>query len=530
MSNFPESPIDGALAEVANADGSAVQYRYDKAEAAWKIVGKTGEGLSQYVTTSDVVTTSEAPVYPTGFNGLKSLGDIQYLTNQKLVNWTLAESVIDLQDEFETDQQRQDDAIDELRQEITDGDFTPGLQKVLDEGNIANKNLFLTNGEDDLIDLSITERRIVMGARGEESVPKFELRHYNGIDQSNASFEIDEGGTRLDFEAEGKIDNMHFRFGNQDKLILNKSGDAVFEGKVQGVPGTQNNEFVTYGQLLTVEEELEQLAPSLDRGTWNYTSNYPPASGEYTLIKEILTAEAQETLCQLEYTTCLLEADGDAADSTACNRTLAECQAAVDGDGLVVTTNKFEEATSIKFNEIDSNNVSHDFKGIDPDHLLDLFNESDDSFGIFDINSHDGGLFSVEVMSSRGTAVGLSTRKIFKHEGSVDFDQYVRKQGDTMSGSLTIDSGKELALYIKGNADSNATLFYARGLADTTLFRINCNGQVQAGTDAANAFMATADNDVTTKKWVESNTVKAISPGIEIGKDSNTGVYYITGG
>ena len=86
MSAFPESPIDGALAEVLNADGSSVQYKYDKAEAAWKIVGKTGDELSQYITTSDVVTTSEAPVYPTGFNGLKSLGDIQYLTNQKLVN------------------------------------------------------------------------------------------------------------------------------------------------------------------------------------------------------------------------------------------------------------------------------------------------------------------------------------------------------------------------------------------------------------------------------------------------------------
>ena len=30
MSNFPEAPIDGALAEVSNTDGSLVQYKYDK--------------------------------------------------------------------------------------------------------------------------------------------------------------------------------------------------------------------------------------------------------------------------------------------------------------------------------------------------------------------------------------------------------------------------------------------------------------------------------------------------------------------
>jgi hypothetical protein len=41
--------------------------------------------------------------------------------------------------------------------------------------------------------------------------------------------------------------------------------------------------------------------------------------------------------------------------------------------------------------------------------------------------------------------------------------------------------------------------------------------------------MATSDNDVTTKKWVESNTVKAGSAGIKIDIADN-GVYYITGG
>ena len=98
MSAFPESPIDGALAEVANTDGSAVQYKYDKEQAAWKIVGKTGEIDTRYITTMDVVTTAEEPSYPAEWEGLRALPDIQYLTNQKLVNWTLADAVIALQD------------------------------------------------------------------------------------------------------------------------------------------------------------------------------------------------------------------------------------------------------------------------------------------------------------------------------------------------------------------------------------------------------------------------------------------------
>ena len=91
MSNFPEKPIDGALAEVRNADGSVVQYKYDKDQAAWKIVGKLNGGDLPYVTTQDVVTTSEPPVTPAGFTGFNdSTQDLGYLTNQKtsqLVFW-----------------------------------------------------------------------------------------------------------------------------------------------------------------------------------------------------------------------------------------------------------------------------------------------------------------------------------------------------------------------------------------------------------------------------------------------------------
>ena len=70
---------------------------------------------------------------------------------------------------------------------------------------------------------------------------------------------------------------------------------------------------------------------------------------------------------------------------------------------------------------------------------IDVFNMNDENFMVGDIGTHDGGKFSFDLISSRGVAVGPATVKIFKAEGAVDFNQYVRKQGDTISGKLVID-------------------------------------------------------------------------------------------
>ena len=117
----------------------------------------------------------------------------------------------------------------------------PTLQQVLEAGPpVALKDIYLTNAENDLIDLSVTEGRVVVGTVGEELSPKYELRHKNEEYNSVAIFEIDENGTRLDIEAHGRINNMHFRFNNDDKLILNKSGDVEFKGKIK-IEGSARN-------------------------------------------------------------------------------------------------------------------------------------------------------------------------------------------------------------------------------------------------------------------------------------------------
>ena len=145
------------------------------------------------------------------------------------------------------------------------------LEYVLNNGAVADKGMILTDAEDTLIGITPDEALITIASDTSKKNPRLRLTHIDEMSYPNAQaqIELDQDGTRVDFEFDQAIDNVHFRFDDEEKFVLNRDGDAVFTGKVQGEPGTQNNEFVTFGQLTTLEEEIEQLAPSLERGSWN---------------------------------------------------------------------------------------------------------------------------------------------------------------------------------------------------------------------------------------------------------------------
>ena len=172
-------------------------------------------------------------------------------------------------------------------------------------------------------------------------------------------------------------DELHFKFGSQEKVVFKGTGDAEFLGKVKVQPGAEDNEVVTYGQLVTLEEEIEQLAPSLDRGSWTFTLEYPPGPGEYTMIKEFLDEDAQEALCNQLYNECLTASGGDNAAMLQCNRNLNDCMNDIIGS-RTVTTNKWEECEELVFNNVDAKGVTHSWAGIDSDHYIDVFNEANE--------------------------------------------------------------------------------------------------------------------------------------------------------
>ena len=97
----------------------------------------------------------------------------------------------------------------------------------------------------------------MVGGFGDGVIPKYELRHTDSLQATSiVKLELDEDGERFDIECDEKVNNIHFRFGDEAKLDINKKGDAVFEGKVQVQPGTKDNEVVTFQQLQEIEEEI----------------------------------------------------------------------------------------------------------------------------------------------------------------------------------------------------------------------------------------------------------------------------------
>ena len=107
--------------------------------------------------------------------------------------------------------------------------FRPDLEQVLKVGAVADKGILLTDGEDALIALAPDEATLDIASDTEKKNPRLRLTH---IDKQNypdaqAQIELDNNGTRVDFEFFQSIDECHFRFDDEEKFVLNRDGDAV---------------------------------------------------------------------------------------------------------------------------------------------------------------------------------------------------------------------------------------------------------------------------------------------------------------
>ena len=205
--------------------------------------------------------------------------------------------------------------------------------------------------------------------------PRFRLSHIDdlGYPDAHAQWEIDNDGTRNDLELSGEIDALHIRFNDQEKFTLNKEGDAAFTGRVQVEPGIEGNEAVTYNQLILLEEQIEELAPSFERGRWEFTLEYPPGFGEYTMIKEGLDEDAQEELCTQAFAECQLANQDDPVALADCTRDFNTCMDSINGTKYITTEHWFE-STRIAFHSKDKNGVTHRWNDIAPGLYVEVFN------------------------------------------------------------------------------------------------------------------------------------------------------------
>ena len=146
----------------------------------------------------------------------------------------------------------------EASEEVADAISKLDLETVLTNGNIADEGIVLTNASDDALLLSPEEARIMVGGIGSNVVPRIELRHKTGIqDTSIVKLELDEDGERFDIECDEKVDNIHFRFENDVAFELNKNGDAKFGGgaefkdrvTIDRSPLGESNSFIVKGGI-----------------------------------------------------------------------------------------------------------------------------------------------------------------------------------------------------------------------------------------------------------------------------------------
>ena len=337
------------------------------------------------------------------------------------------------------------------------------------------------------------------------------------------------------------IDNIDLQKVIDNGNVADKG--ATFSGKVLVEPGTEGNEVVTYQQLAELDQEIEDIRPSIDRGEWTYTpGDENITTGQYIAYKRKIDG----TYCNELYAACILAAGDDADAKSECNTKYMECGIAADSDEPDLTAN-WEYCDFIKLHKTDVNGRLHTFSDAEGEMYVEIFNNDGSGFGLFQIipngvASGGGQIIGLYVthVHSEGTPNGNARVKLFELASANPVD-YVKKAGDTMTGRLFVDvsaKDKSDGLATIGAKSGDYSSLVCQNSSKVTQFRVKNNGQVQAGIDANNAFMAIDDNDVITKKYLNEKgaipgspykfTTKSkttLNPG-EMMKESSSGVYH----
>ena len=179
--------------------------------------------------------------------------------------------------------------------------------------------------------------------------------------------------------------------------------------------------------LVEVEEEIESIAPALERGVWLYeqqTGNNavirPPNSARYFLLKGYTVGDP--LLIGVDFT----EDYGDA-------------------DAVVFS--------NTEWNLDDENGVggsTHDWSTVEVGEIIDLFDKPDNDglFGkITEVNDQIYGNDSILIAFDRIETLGSPTNgepyltrlKIFKEPEGGDAGEFVKKRGDDMTGRLRME-------------------------------------------------------------------------------------------
>ena len=263
-------------------------------------------------------------------------------------------------------------------------------------------------------------------------------------------------------------------------------------------------------QIIELEEEIESLAPTFDRGEWEFVTEQP-AAGQYA-IGHLATSE----YCLDIVGKCLLEAGDDEFEKSKCNRMAADCESAEE-KGEAYLSDSWGGVDTLKIHKLDAKGKEHGFGDWTVGKYVELFNHDDEGYGLFVIDEAavieaDVATFKVHHVAHEGKPAGVARAKVFEMS-SGDPTDFVRKTGDTMTGLLTLkpSEGNALRVYASNEADSRSTLFYIYGKGDEegnrkNIFSVVADGRVSV----SDSFNPTSSNHVTHKKYVDDAISKSL--------------------
>ena len=293
------------------------------------------------------------------------------------------------------------------------------------------------------------------------------------------------------------------------KVLDLQESQAAQDTKIEALEASQT---VQDNQIIELEEEIESLAPSLDRGKWNLAElgeGVTLAAGQYAM-----GIGANRVYCEEQYAQCLAAIDGNPSEnpeaSGECNRIASACFNAVD-NGTEYFMNDWSHATLLHFHKTDSEGKNHTFADYKVGMFIDLFDQGDTGFAVFEITAAatlDGDVYTIGVhpVQHEGEAAGLARVKVFELAGA-DPTEFVRNTGDTMTGTLYIRPPKDsagLRIYAPqgdagaGQADATQLVRVANS-HNQYVFYVEESGAI-AGKDG---MLPTQNRHLVSKKYVD---------------------------
>ena len=233
--------------------------------------------------------------------------------------------------------------------------------------------------------------------------------------------------------------------------------------------------------IIELEEEIDALAPSLERGVWASVDKVGPGNGEFSMSSIL---------------------------------------------GGVVESYEDNQVAIIIFNNEDSTGTEHAFSDVESGQLIQLLDQEDEDYGLFEIVSvtYNTGntAFDVAYIQGRGEATfGESARiKIFEKPTGGTSSEFVLKTGDELSGRLKFETDQETISYVA--TDAKARLTFENTKSDGSVRAIHL---FQPG--PASVLVATNDfrskGNLYTDNFIlgwDTNTGDTYSPSIRLDQDA----------